>query len=112
MNLSVLLKPVAGAWHAICLERFIVAQADSEENVIREFDALLAAEVAYGIRHGDPEHPLVGIPQAPPGVWDEFECAEPCDAPPARMTVMVMDVGDKQQKEIELPKTDDLRRAA
>ena len=111
MNLSVLLKPVAGAWHAICLERFIVAQAESEEDVIREFDALLAAEVAYGIRHGDPEHPLVGIPQAPPEIWDEFEHAEPCNEPPARMNVIVMDEGGKQQ-EIELPKTDDLRRAA
>ena len=111
MNLSVLLKPVAGTWRALCLERFIVSQAESEENVIREFYALLAAEVAYGIRHGDPEHPLVGIPQAPPDVWDEFECAERCDEPPVRMTVMVMDDGGKEQ-EIEVPQTDDLRRAA
>ena len=111
MNLSVLLKPVAGVWHAICLERFIVAQADSEDHVIREFEALLAAEVAYGIRHGDPEHPLVGIPQAPQDVWDEFERAEPCDTPPAMLTVIVSDDGGKQ-KEVRLPKTDDMRRAA
>ena len=38
-------------WIAVCLERYIVAQGSSTDDVIREFKAMLAAEIIYWMMH-------------------------------------------------------------
>ena len=88
IKLRVLIKrgEALDVWLAVCLERCIVAQASSQEEVVREFQAILAAEVAYGVRHGDPAHPLDGIEPAPTQYWDAFERASPMDPPEIQTT--------------------------
>ena len=111
MKLRVLLKLIEdGGWQAICLERCILAQAPTKADVITAFAGLLAAEVAYGIRHGDPTCPLAGIPPAPLPVWDEAERAVPSDEPPTQLMVTLDAAG--QEHQIDMPETYLLDEAA
>ena len=110
MRLRVLLRPIAeGGWHAIGLEHGILAQAETEDAVREEFGALLAAEIAYGIRHRNPRNPLAGIAPAPMDVHADYARAEPCEEPAARMTLLLETEGRK--REVALPETQE-RRAA
>ena len=109
MSLSVVLRPSENDWHAIGMEHFIVARGSSDSDVIHGFCELLAAEVAYGMRHGKHDNPLVDIPQAPDDLWEIFEGATPYqDASSNRMTVILLE----NDQEVELPKIIPLRRAA
>ncbi|MDE0191227.1 MAG: hypothetical protein OXQ90_07705 [Gammaproteobacteria bacterium] len=80
MDLRVLVQPskLPGHWVAICLERYIVAQGDSEKDALRNFAAMLAAETMRGIEEGHVANPLRGIPPAPAKYWDAFETGGPC----------------------------------
>ena len=102
MTLRVLLRQIAeGGWHAIGLEHCILAQAETEDAVREEFGALLAAEIAFGVRHRNPRNPLAGIPPAPLDVQADFARAEPCQEAPVKMTLLLEHEGRK--REIELP---------
>ena len=68
---------------------------------------MLAAEVIYGIEHGNMEQPLAGIEQAPTEYWDAFETAEPRDPPS-----MTVDIKMKPSRTVRLPEVEHLRLAA
>ena len=110
MTLRVLLRQIAeDGWHAISLEHCILAQAETEDAVREEFGALLAAEIAFGIRHRNSRKPLAGIPPAPLDVQVDFARAEPCQEAPAKMTLLLEAEG--RTREVELPDRQE-RRAA
>lgn len=85
-NLHVLLKPSErpGYWVAICLDRYIVAQGESEKDALRQFGAMLAAALSLGVEEGNREDPLKGIPPAPVQYWDDFFIGQPCRLPMQR----------------------------
>lgn len=80
MDLRLLVQPSAqpGLWVAICLERYIVAQGDSEKQAVSNFSAMLCADMVYGIEQGNTDDPLKGIPPAPAKYWDAFATGGPC----------------------------------
>ena len=74
MNLRVLVQPSRqqDLWVAICLERYIVAQGNTEKEAVRNFALMLAMEIMRGVECGNTTDPLLGIPQAPTKYWDLF----------------------------------------
>ena len=76
--LRVLLKRgKSGAWLAICLERYIVAQGETPDDARQQFAFSLAAEIILGVEMGNSvAHPLEGIAPAPVRYWDMFEQAK------------------------------------
>ena len=111
MNLSVLLKFMDGCWMAVSLERFILSCGETEKEAIDGFCELLASEIAYGYRHGNPAHPLDGIPPAPAPFWDDADRASVSEGSPNTMTVLLVEEGQKKQK-IELQRKELGRLAA
>ena len=77
MPLKVLLKKGdSGVWLAISLERYIVAQGRTKDEVLEQFALSLAAEIVLGVKMGNSvEHPLAGIVPAPSKYWDMYEQA-------------------------------------
>ena len=114
MNLNLPLKvllmkgELEETWIAISLERYIAAQGDSPRNAIREFTAMLGAEFAYGLEHGDPSHPLAGIAPAPTKYWDKFETAQPYDPPTMEVQFLI----EPNPQEIHVPAVEQYRLAA
>ena len=94
-------------WIAVCLEHYIVAQGMSTEDVIREFKAMLAAEVIYGIEHGNADCPLSNIEPAPQKYRDMFEQGKPFDPPSLSLDITIDSIPD-----LSLPKVEQLRLAA
>ena len=87
MNLRVLITKgnLENTYLAIGLEYYIVGQGNSEEDACQKFGATFAAEVAYGISHGNVKNPLEGIPKAPSKYWKIFnkvEESKPLASPP------------------------------
>ena len=93
MTLRAVLKKgsLDGAWIAVCLERYIVAQGNSPDDALREFKAMLAAEIIRGIERGNADQPLAGIEPAPAKYWDVFETAEPHDPPSLEVDIKLRD---------------------
>lgn len=78
MDLRVLVTrgSLENTYLAICLDHYIVGQGNSEEEACRMFGATFAAEVAYGIAHGNIQDPLKGVPKAPQKYWKMFSAAQ------------------------------------
>ena len=66
---------------AICLERYLVSQGESEKAALRNLAVMLAAAVATGNEDGNFLDPLKGIPPAPVRYWDDFFIGAPCRLP-------------------------------
>ena len=89
--LRVLLKrgKLKGTWIAVCLEHYIVAQGSSTDDVVREFKAMLAAEIIYWMMHGGQKPPLSDLGPAPEKYWRMAEMAKPFDPPIVRMDLRI-----------------------
>ena len=92
-------------WIAVCLEHYIAAQGNSTEAVIREFKAMFAAEIIYGMEHGNADQPLAGIEPAPDKYWQMFEAATPFDPPSMPLNIII-------ESARELPDVGQMRLAA
>ena len=91
------------------LERFIVAGGETQEQAAKQFHALLAAELAYGMRHRDPEDPLSDIPIAPLSVFDAWNSAT--KEVPITLSQMTVKVHGVTETEVKIP-APELREAA
>ena len=95
-------------WVAVSLERYIAAQGSSPQDAIREFTAMLASELVYGIEYGDATRPLAGIEPAPAKYWDKFEMAKPYDPPEVHVALTV----EPRPQEVHMPAVEQYRLAA
>ena len=109
-QLRVLLQSVGDqAWIAVGLERFIVAEGETQKQAAKQFHALLASEIAYGMRHRDREDPLSDIPVAPLSVFDAWHAAT--KQVPIRLSQMTVTVHGVTETEVRIP-APELREAA
>ena len=76
-------------WIAVCLEHCIVAQGTSTTDVIREFKAMLAAEIIRWIEHGKSDRPLDDIEPAPHKYWGLLDGATPHDPPSISVKIRI-----------------------
>ena len=81
LRLVIMRGNLENTWIAICLEHYIVAQGTSTTDVIREFKAMLAAEIIRWIEHGKSGRPLDDIEPAPHKYWGLLDGATPHDPP-------------------------------
>ena len=89
---------------AVCLEHYIVAQGSSDKDVIREFKAMLAGEIIYGIEHGDARQPLAGVGPAPHKYWELLRGATPHDPPSMPVEIRIEPVPDTDSEPVlEIP---------
>ena len=108
-SIRVLLMPgsLNNTWIAVCLEHYIAAQGTSTDDVIREFKTMLAAEIIYGIEHGNADQPFAGIEPAPNKYWEMFDAAKPFDPPSMTVNIII-----EPAQELVLPEVEQLRLAA
>ncbi len=80
MKLRVLVRQSdqPGLWVAVCLERYIAAQGETERDALGNLALTLSAEIMRGLEDGKTENPLAGIPPAPTEYWDDFDRGDTC----------------------------------
>ena len=97
----VLLKRVGANWYAIGLEHAVVAWSEDLFGVFEKFNRCLAAEMAYGMRHGDTDNLLSGVRPAPKDIWNEYEEGTDCGMIP-EITV-IADAATAETAELSFP---------
>ena len=74
-HLRVLTRPSANPprWVVICIDRYMVAEGDTPQEALANFDRVLVTEMALGVKAGHLDDPLKNLPPAPEIYRREFD---------------------------------------